>query len=83
MVPRGSTPHLLVVVQSGLNQSDNITNLPKLPGNSGFHCWRATQSFMNLAKIVMEGIERQGVNVIFDLLGEAESQTGKSAVHQP
>ena len=35
---------------------------------------------MNLAKIVMESIERQCVNVILDLLGKTQRQARESAV---
>ena len=35
---------------------------------------------MNLAKIVMESIERQCVNVIRDLLGKTQRQARESAV---
>ncbi len=51
---------------------------PNFPCYSRFHCWSAAQRVVQLAKIVVQRVERQRMNVVFDLLREAQRQVGEA-----
>jgi hypothetical protein len=51
--------------------------------NSGLHCWRHPQCLVNSAEIIVHGINRNHVFMIFNLLGKCVGQAGKAPVGQP
>jgi hypothetical protein len=64
-----------------LQQINNLSDLPNVTGDSGFHRWCYSQGFVNPAEIIVHEMKRNRVFEIFDFLGESISQSRESPVH--
>jgi len=59
-------------------QSDNVFNSPKLLSNFCFHCWSASEGFVNPAEVVMHVVKSDSMHMILNLLVKAVRESGES-----
>lgn len=62
-------------------QSDNLGKLPNVVGQASRHRWSNPQRLVDACEIVVDEMDRAREPVIFQLLGKAIGQSGKSGQH--
>lgn len=62
-----------------LHANEHVLYRPDVVSDSGFHSRGASKCLGNSAEVIVHVMNRHCVGVVFDLLGESISETGKAA----